>query len=281
MNHVFPVVEFYITNVCNLTCRGCNRFNDLNFKGHYRWSDHAELYESWSRRINIDKISIIGGEPTLNPDLELWVSNLRRLWPKSDIMIQTNGTYFRSYFTNFWKKYKTTFVISLHDINTAEEIIQNWKTQFEPHQAVSFLKGFIFHQSSLVKENNHFTLNHNDPEEAFRCCDMKYDHTMVNGKLYKCPTTAILPEFDNQFHLQLDIKQKELLYSYVPLLPDCSEQDLLDFFQQREKSIKQCELCFVKPIWDHAIGPSNPNAVKPEFDYMTLDKIPHYKKLLT
>ena len=275
-----PVVEFYITNVCNLTCRGCNRFNNHNFKGHHYWKDHAELYEAWSNRINIDKISIIGGEPTLNPDLESWVSNLRRLWPNADMMIQTNGTYIRPYFVNFWKKYKVNFVISLHDINTAEQIMQDWK-KLLGNWFTTFLKGFVFHQSSLIQENNHFTLNRNVPEMAFGCCDMKYDHTMVNGKLYKCPMTAILPSFDNQFHLQLDSKQKELLYSYTPLLPTCSEQDLIDFFQQRNTAIKQCEFCFIDPTWDRAIGPSSPNSTIPEFDGITLKEIPFYKILLT
>ena len=92
MIRLFPVVEFYITNVCNLTCRGCNRFNNYNFKGHQRWVDHASAYETWSKRLDLPRITVIGGEPTLNPDLELWASNLRRLWPDAVIMIQTNGT---------------------------------------------------------------------------------------------------------------------------------------------------------------------------------------------
>lgn len=32
-------MEFYITNVCNLTCTGCNRFNNYKFKGFQRWTE--------------------------------------------------------------------------------------------------------------------------------------------------------------------------------------------------------------------------------------------------
>ena len=92
MIRLFPVVEFYITNVCNLTCRGCNRFNNYNFKGHQRWTEHAEAYEAWSKRLDLPRICIIGGEPTLNPDLESWVMNIRRLWPDAiDIFVGTTG----------------------------------------------------------------------------------------------------------------------------------------------------------------------------------------------
>ena len=31
--------EFYITNVCNLSCNGCNRFNNYKFRGFQRWED--------------------------------------------------------------------------------------------------------------------------------------------------------------------------------------------------------------------------------------------------
>lgn len=275
-----PVVEFYITNVCNLSCRGCNRFNNYNFKGHQRWNDHALAYETWSKRLDIDHITIIGGEPTLNPDLELWASNLRRLWPKSEIMIQTNGTYIKPHYLNFWDQYQVGFAVSLHDIHTAEQIMTEWKTLFGK-QYNSFLKGFIFHQSSVVGDTNHITLHSNDIKKAFNCCDMKYDHTMFNGKLYKCPMTAIIPEFYQQFNLNLDARQKQLLSEYQPLVSDCAEQQLNEFVQQRDVPIKQCEFCPTNLIWDLALGPSNPNLIQPEFNDITPEEIPFYKKLLT
>ena len=42
-------MEFYITNVCNLTCTGCNRFNNYKFKGFQRWADYKEEYTQWSK----------------------------------------------------------------------------------------------------------------------------------------------------------------------------------------------------------------------------------------
>jgi molybdenum cofactor biosynthesis enzyme MoaA len=46
MKHKINLLEVYITNVCNLSCRGCNRFNNYNFKGHQLWADHADEYET-------------------------------------------------------------------------------------------------------------------------------------------------------------------------------------------------------------------------------------------
>jgi organic radical activating enzyme len=87
-------VEFYITNVCNLNCPNCNRFNNFNFVGHQRWADYAETYKEWSQVLDVNSFSILGGEPFLNPDFLEWVKGVAELWPNSDINIITNGTQF-------------------------------------------------------------------------------------------------------------------------------------------------------------------------------------------
>lgn len=263
MIKLFPVVEFYITNVCNLSCRGCNRFNDLNFKGHQRWADHADAYEAWSKRLDLPRITIIGGEPTLNPDLELWVSNLRRLWPDSVIMIQTNGTYRRPEHLTFWNKYRVGFGISLHDPLTANTIRENWLKDGFPESG--FIEAYTFHQRTIIQQDDHFVLHHSNAELAFNACDMKHDHTMYQGLLYKCPAMSNLPDFDKQFDLRLDENQRKLLYEYKPLSADCSEEDLQDFLKNKNTSIAQCEFCPQHLRWHTALGELRENLPKPNF----------------
>jgi hypothetical protein len=259
MIRLFPVVEFYITNVCNLTCRGCNRFNNLNFKGHQRWADHASAYESWSKRLDLPRITIIGGEPTLNPDLELWASNLRRLWPEAVIMIQTNGTYQRPEHLTFWNKYRVGFGLSLHDPATAEELKVKWKGY------AGEIEAFTFHQSTVIKQDDHHILHTSDPIKAFAACDMKHDHTRYQGQLYKCPAISNLPDFDQQFDLRLDDRQRKLLYSYTPLSADCSEDELQEFAKTRDTPISQCEFCPSNLKWHTALGEHRENLPKPNF----------------
>lgn len=84
--------EFYITNVCNLNCQNCNRFNNYAFSGHQRWKDHEEQYQKWSKIVDFDTIGILGGEPLLNPEFPIWLNNIATLWPNSIIKIISNGT---------------------------------------------------------------------------------------------------------------------------------------------------------------------------------------------
>ena len=84
--------EIYITNVCNLNCTNCNRFNNFNFTGHQRWDDYAEIYQRWAQLIDVKTIGVIGGEPMLNPDFPIWIDQVLALWTNSKVRVITNGT---------------------------------------------------------------------------------------------------------------------------------------------------------------------------------------------
>lgn len=38
-------VEFHITNVCNLNCSACNKYNNYFYSGHYLWDDYKDFYK--------------------------------------------------------------------------------------------------------------------------------------------------------------------------------------------------------------------------------------------
>jgi organic radical activating enzyme len=124
--------EFYITNVCNLNCPDCNRFNNFAFTGHQKWDDYSEIYSNWAKILDIKNISILGGEPTLNPDFTLWVNGISTLWPNSQINIVTNGTQLKKWPELYDKllKFKNIHLnISSHGISLRETLVNeltNW-----------------------------------------------------------------------------------------------------------------------------------------------------------
>ena len=84
-------LEFYITNVCNLACPDCNRFNDHDFRGHQRWSDYEADYAEWARKLTVSGLVILGGEPLLNPTICDWIRGLNRCFGEN-VQVLTNGT---------------------------------------------------------------------------------------------------------------------------------------------------------------------------------------------
>lgn len=124
----YSKIEFYITNVCNFNCDNCNRLNNYYFSGHQKWNEYADVYRQWSEKINFVKIAILGGEPTLNPDLKKWVAGLRQLWPNADIDIITNGSNLKYWHQqglfDLLAKTHTNLQITLHNRDRRDKLIQ-------------------------------------------------------------------------------------------------------------------------------------------------------------
>ena len=129
---VLPQVEFYVTNVCNYNCEGCNRFNNYYFKGHKYWDEHCTEYEEWGRKVDIDTITIIGGEPTLNPDLINWVSGISRIWPNATLKIATNGSRLDLIWNDLYtvlKQHPSQAIVelSIHDKSKTDNLVDKCK----------------------------------------------------------------------------------------------------------------------------------------------------------
>lgn len=240
----FPTyIELYITNECNLTCSNCNRFNNYNFRGHYVWEANRTALEAWSRRVTAPMITIIGGEPTLHPELELWTRGAATFWPQSRVVIQTNGLIPLTQLT-WWHRALIDHPnigtgVAIHDQRFKKKFAATWGADNQHGQ----FDATKFSQCALQAQGVSFTVHDSDPGSAWRACSMKHSHTILAGRLYRCPMVAVLPEFQKQYKVTLTAKQQQLLDSYRSLAADCSDQDLTDFLAQRHTPMPQCALC--------------------------------------
>jgi len=248
-------IEFYITNVCNLTCTNCNRFNNHDFKGRYDFD--LEMYKPWAKKVNFEKITIMGGEPTLHPKLGEWIENISLLWPFSRKRLYTNGTRLVNPNNHeLLAKYNWTVHVNLHGKKNSKmnkEIIRKIKDNWGPlknlqRQNHALLANTnlgasiqihyynLFHDNAF-KDQKNFTLHNGDPNKAHHYCTMKTCHHMIEGKMYKCGVVKLVPDL---------LKQKKLPYpglydEYEPLTVDNITQEKVD--NLRKNSIPQCKFC--------------------------------------
>ena len=86
-----PHLELHVTHVCNLVCESCSHYSNHNHRGHLALSDADRWMGLWSRRVGVDEFHLLGGEPTIHPELTGFVRLVRRHWPETLIRIRTNG----------------------------------------------------------------------------------------------------------------------------------------------------------------------------------------------
>lgn len=275
-----PNIEFYITNVCNLTCSNCNRFNNYDFSGWQRWSDYKDKYELWSKHVRLQRVTILGGEPLLNPSLLDWVDGINHLWGKT-VQVLTNGTRL-NHFPNLYERMikftdprypwvRNWLGVSLHNENDRERCFEEIKkflqgkiTYYGAKDGVAYTNGgnHAFVDSNGMKvcvweydefynaavQRNHqgrFVLYNSDPKQAHQGCgfaQFKCYH-FVRGGLYKCGPVALFPEFDQQQQLDITDDDRKLLNSYQALWPDQFDQHGQEFLDHIDEVIPQCKFC--------------------------------------
>lgn len=271
-------VDFYITNVCNLTCDNCNRFNNYDFKGWQRWSDYQDIYQEWGKLVDLSAITIMGGEPLLNPTIKEWVQGLNQIFGV-EVQILTNGTRIKQnkdlYPALLYRSSKTKHPnhigISLHTVGDFEAYMKADILDFLEHPVEMFEKGhprntwnsdwhFIdandivinvyisntFGNSAIrVNDLQRFVLYDNDPQMSHQnCAFAKFkSYHFIRGKLYKCGPVALMPEFDEQHQFDISDEDRVLLNSYKPLAPDNFADYHQEFFEKLDQPIPQCKFC--------------------------------------
>lgn len=102
----------------------------------------------------------------------------------------------------------------------------------------------FFHQGALIhdRKTDSFKLHHSDPKKAHDVCHSKTCHHFGHGKLYKCGQVALFPEFYQQFHLDLEKQDLDLVHSYRPAQIDDIDH-LRNFIANINQPLDQCKFC--------------------------------------
>lgn len=228
--HALDYIEFHVSHVCNLNCKGCCHFSSLT-------KQKLPDYDEWDRGITrlkelvpyIKEIHLLGGEPLINPELPRYALRTRDLYPNAKIVVVSNAL--------------------LADRLTDETIDVFRKTDIKvsitayPGVFDKIEKGIAFLQAHGVLGNVHtateFTKMLSRNKQPFPYQTTEYVchcPNLVGTKLYACPLIAYLPDFNAQFHLDfptaggcVDLmeenmtfeKLREDLYRPFPLCEQC------------------------------------------------------------
>jgi organic radical activating enzyme len=116
------------------------------------------------------------------------------------------------------------------DENGVTIIVRN-STQFENGALIpkDDLSGFRWHKS--------------DPKLAHDVCGNRLCSEFYNGKLHKCNTAGHFEEFQQQFNVDLDDIDINILKKYQPATSSMSIEELKVWFDNIDNPIDQCRFC--------------------------------------
>jgi len=266
-------VSIYTNNLCNKTCDNCCGLANYNFAGVFKWETHADFYKKWAEILDFDVLSFVGGEPFLNPELDVWYSNLRELWPNTKFEVYTNGTRLDKsaelvkkmiahpntwitvscHSAKDWEPYKNkilNLLLSTYDnIEITEEPVNEytlWNSLIFSYKGKKLigLKNNDLMVKRYYKEVTNGTIffeDDGDQELSHTNCVFKDAYTFQHGLLYKCPPVVNYAEAKTQITYQPSVA--EIFEQYKPINPFDDFETVKESVRILDKSIPVCKLC--------------------------------------
>lgn len=242
---IFPYIEIPVVAGCNLKCNNCSFF--CNYIDENFYVDIEELrkdIKELSKKIDIKRIRILGGEPLLHPEVCNILVSAREIFPESEICIVTNGILLPQMGESFWK--------TLIDERIALDISYYpiWGDDFS--KIIDLLNLYNI-KNYTVKNTQMFSelLNvkgDSDIKKTHRTCVCKEWINLWNHKLYPC-TNAFRVFYNKKFNTNLEIPEGYDIYKtkgrelYNKLIANPKPSKACRFCKSRGRMVKwsRCE----------------------------------------
>lgn len=253
------VVELHVAHGCNLRCEGCNHYSNHQHKGILPLETGREWMVAWCDRILPHRFSLMGGEPTLNPQLVEFVYLAHEMWPGSYRDVVTNGFFLERHpdLGKALKETGTNLAISIHynspeyleHVAKVKEIVRPWGVPIDwrdsyRHWQLRY-KGY---GDSMMPYSD------GDPRLSWETCHTRFCSQLHEGKLWKCPNIAYLGMQARKFKLRPE--WEPYLSGYEPLSPDCTDEELAAFYDREDEFI--CGMCPANPVRVEKQDPTKP-----------------------
>jgi organic radical activating enzyme len=252
MTHAIRHLEMHVVHSCNFTCEGCSHYSNQHHKGIISIAEADSWMQKWSHKLAPATFSLVGGEPSIHPQLTEMLSLTRRHWPKAHIRLVTNGTLLHKHVNlpQLIKEDKNIAIyLSLHHdspeyVNKMEPVrllLEEWiKSYNTPIEVYESYKYWTRRYHGFGHDMEPFTDQH--PRASWESCPAKYCPQLFDDKIWKCAPLAYLTLQDEKYGLSTSW---EPYLAYKPLIPDSSDSEIKEFFMREDETV--CSMCPAKP----------------------------------
>ena len=189
-------MEYHLVEHCNLSCKRCGHFSPLAQPEEADPEDFKrDLRQLATRFSNIQRIRLMGGEPTLHSNPMAFVDAAHDVFPNADLRIATNGTRLKAMPEEFWaacRRANVTLDLSLYPVmDKAGPGIEELCSQHG-------VKLKVFRKHSFFSWIN--ARGDSDPVRAMaNCRSHHYCPFLKNSRLYVCVLPAVVGYYNKHF----------------------------------------------------------------------------------
>jgi len=247
------ILDVSTTIGCNLSCKGCNHFSNY-FSPVSKLDTDALIHdlEIILPRIDIGRISVIGGEPLLNPRCKE-ILNACRSYSSSPVYLYTNGLLLlqnEEWIREVLEDPRVYLRVSIH-VREVYDILEQFNhprvlvTEHSTNLSNQHTGKDKWFHSIKKRDGKVYPYNHNNISRSYKVCSCP-NTQLYNGRLWKCPNTAFLRELLSVTEQSDDPEWQEYIVDGIPV--DCSNECLTNFCKSTRIPEKVCNMCTSKPL---------------------------------
>jgi len=249
---VIEALEIHVVHSCNLLCEGCSHYSDQGHEGIVSLQEADDWMRVWDRRVRPARFSLLGGEPTIHPQLAEFVALSRRHWPDAQLQVVTNGFLLHRHPelpVVLAGDANASISVSIHHRGGAYReklipvmrLLHDWvrrygiRVDYRPSHAF-WTRRYNGSGAAMQPFDDH------QPRRSWENCTAKFCHQLFQAQIWKCPAVAYLQLQDAKYGLGAAWQS---YLRYEPLSPDCSDTQLEAFFSGEDEPC--CAMCPAEP----------------------------------
>ena len=245
--------EVNIADHCNLSCQMCDHYSQLSDKWFVDVDDFAKDMHEMGRIFDheLGAITLLGGEPTLHPNIVKLLDIARDEFPTTELIVLTNGVLLLKMDEEFWRICRDKDVhitVTVYPIKIDYEAIEAKAKEY----GVALAMSSNIHANKLtripkISDKHTMDLEGNVPK--FYCVNCLYFNkfnVVKNGKYYMCPVAAHIDIFNNKFNKNLELKNDDYLDIY-------KVKDWHEFAEFASSYKPFCSYCDLKSWGPHSV----------------------------
>ncbi len=250
---IFDFIDLYLNSNCNLNCKNCLGHSYL-YNEDNKFIYNIDCYENDLNLLKNSNIytkvfNFLGGEPSINPNLNLYINILEKYFPNSTLRLTTNGLNLMNLDYNIVSKFNE-ICISEYEIANLNYL----KLFNEMHKKYPLVK---FFRIKNIKKSQ-FLIHENI--EGFRSLRSEFcksfsffskNPIFLNNRLYKCQRSITMNDYiKNNLNIFKNFKIEGVFVRDINFIledsldiNDLNDNEKLNFYINDRTPLKICQMC--------------------------------------
>lgn len=191
MQYKLKSLDYHIIDACDRSCNYCSHYSNFTVPKNLADLDKSiEEWTFWSQYLRPDNFILLGGEPTLHPQLIDFILAAKTIWSGSNITLISNGLHIDKFHRLEEVLQGHTLRITIHDKGVKGEELRQRCRKLPINVVFNETVQFWSRWYKINERGEKEPFQDNNQRASWESCIANKCHVLRDNSIWKCPQTA-------------------------------------------------------------------------------------------